>query len=80
MDVEGPVLKPPSMQPSLCFLSAPHFFRCVSAIVNEAKTSTGLVEGLNRELHQGVKERLENDPDFNSQQFPAADRVYQPGK
>ena len=50
------------------------------AVVNEAEGSTGLAEGLEQELQLGVKERLEGDPDFNSQQFPSADKVYQPSK
>lgn len=46
--------------------------------MNEAQESSGLVESLDRELQQGVKERLESDPDYNPQQFPNADKVFQP--
>ena len=52
----------------------------LSAVVDEAKGDSGLAEGLGQELFEGVKERLESDPDYNAQQFPSADKVYQPGK
>lgn len=49
-----------------------------TAIVNEAKISRGLVDVLDKEVEEGVRERLQNDPDFNPQQFPTAEEVYQP--
>ena len=51
-----------------------------TAIVSEAKSSSGLVGELDKELQEGLKERLKSDSDFNPQQFPAAEKVFQPGK
>ena len=48
--------------------------------MNAAKTSTGLTGELDKELHEGLRERLRSDPDFTPQQFPASDQVFQPSK
>ena len=48
--------------------------------MNEAQSSGQLVEGMDQELQEGVRERLQGDPDYNPQQFPSADKVYQPNK
>lgn len=51
-----------------------------SAVVEEAKGSEELADGIGREVHQGVKERLQSDPDYNSEQFPSAEKVFQPNQ
>lgn len=50
------------------------------AIVDEAKGSEELADGIGQEVHQGVKERLQSDPDYNSEQFPSAEKVFQPNQ
>ena len=50
------------------------------AVVDEAKGSEELADGIGQEVHQGVKERLQSDPDYNSEQFPSAEKVFQPNQ
>ena len=38
------------------------------------------MEELDQELQKQLNERLKNDPDYNPRQFPASEKVFEPGK
>ena len=48
------------------------------AIVDEVRQDGELVESMGRELHLGMRHRLEADPDYSPASFPSADKFYRP--
>ena len=49
-------------------------------MVSKATQESDLPQGMGEELFAGVKERLENDPDYQPERYPNAQQFYKPNK
>ena len=47
-------------------------------IVREAKQNKELVQGMGEEFHSSVKDRLQQDPNYDPAKYPSAQKFYQP--